>query len=161
MSLLTFKSWEDTDYFVLFSEHFCFLFQLLVQIHKHFSPPFSISSFLQRGGNECDLQGAKALHRSLNGESNIPLQVTQDFTKVLRYISSPFSHQWWLMLGVNIFTESPPLTPACPLSHMMISLHWEILTGKKSGRFGAPLQWQYLPNGGKGQSELGHHSKRP
>lgn len=122
MSLFTFKSWQGTEYFVLFSEHFHSLFQLLVQMHKAFSLPLCIFSFLQREGNVCELGSVKALHWSLNGESKMPLQVTQDFTKVLRYILSPFSHQWWLMPGVNVFTERPPLTPACPLSHMRISL---------------------------------------
>lgn len=41
----------------------------------------------------CELWGAKALHWSLDGESKMPLLVTQVFTKVLWYILFPFLHQ--------------------------------------------------------------------
>lgn len=141
--MFTFKSCQGTEYLVLFPGHFCFLFQPQVQMHKTFCPPLCISSFLQREGSVHEMWDAKALHWSPNRESKMPLQVTQDSTEVLRYVFSPSSHQWWLMLGVNVFTESPLLTPACPLSH------WEIFLGMQFGRFGATLQWQHLPSGAK------------
>lgn len=90
---MSLKSWRSTEYFVLFSEHFCFLFQLLVQMYKAFFPALCISIILQWEGNMCELWGAKALHWSLDGESKMPLLVTQVFTKVLWYILFPFLHQ--------------------------------------------------------------------
>lgn len=51
-----------------------------------------------------ELRRAETLHWSMNGEGKMSLPTIQ------------------LMLGVNIFTESPPLIPACPLSHVRISL---------------------------------------